>query len=475
MEGLPPSDLGINSALIPNVAPMRGRVRSLRRSNPVVGKIHRAAVADIIGTGPTPRPKPENAALRRPIKRVWERWCRETNFYAKLVTGVSCWWIAGEFLSRFRGRKPTDGLQVPLQLQMLSPDHLPLDKTEPYGGNRIIAGVEFTPIDDVAAYWLYREHPGELFATGRFPGTPERIEARDILHVFEALEPGQVRGEPPFAGGIVRAHALDVHDFAQLERQKVGALYSGWFEENEEGRPRMPPGAKEGEDEEGLDDDEADEDGALDVTWRAGQIGWAPSGFKFTQTTPPQLTNEYEAFQKTHHRALAGCGRVTYEQATGDYQGATYSSVRSGEMTQHRQCEQLLWTTLLPWCHAVYQRVIREAVFAGVLPIRPSEYMADPAAFTDARWIPDGWPWVDPESEANAWVTLLDANLESRQGIAAVRGVDIEDLHDEQVEDLKRQIELAELQQKLAELRGEAMPRGRRTAAERQASEARRG
>jgi hypothetical protein len=39
---------------------------------------------------------------------------------------------AGECFLRFRPRRPEDGLTVPLQLQMLSPEHLPLSSFEPY-------------------------------------------------------------------------------------------------------------------------------------------------------------------------------------------------------------------------------------------------------------------------------------------------------------------------------------------------------
>ncbi len=50
---------------------------------------------------------------------------------------------AGRCFFRFRARRPEDGLSVPLQLQELSSEHLPLAKCETLpNGNEIIFGIE---------------------------------------------------------------------------------------------------------------------------------------------------------------------------------------------------------------------------------------------------------------------------------------------------------------------------------------------
>jgi hypothetical protein len=47
------------------------------------------------------------------------------------------------FETGLRARRPEDGLTVPLQLPMLSSEHLPLSKTETLAiGNEIIFGIE---------------------------------------------------------------------------------------------------------------------------------------------------------------------------------------------------------------------------------------------------------------------------------------------------------------------------------------------
>jgi capsid protein len=64
---------------------------------------------------------------------------------------------AGECFLRFRPRRPEDGLSVPLQLQMLSSEHLPLGKCETLpNGNEIIFGIELDRIGRRVAYHFHR-------------------------------------------------------------------------------------------------------------------------------------------------------------------------------------------------------------------------------------------------------------------------------------------------------------------------------
>ena len=52
---------------------------------------------------------------------------------------------------------------MPLQLQMLPSEMLPLNRNEDLpGGNVIRQGIEFDAIGRRVAYWFLRRHPGDL-------------------------------------------------------------------------------------------------------------------------------------------------------------------------------------------------------------------------------------------------------------------------------------------------------------------------
>src|SRR5690606_15292551 len=99
---------------------------------------------------------------------------------------------AGECLVRRRYRYTSDGLPVPLQLQVLEADFLDEMKSGTSGGNQIIQGIEFDALGRRAAYWLHQEHPGA--STGMRSLESKRIPAEDVIHVFLPKRAGQARG-----------------------------------------------------------------------------------------------------------------------------------------------------------------------------------------------------------------------------------------------------------------------------------------
>jgi lambda family phage portal protein len=133
----------------------------------------------------------------------------------------------GECFLRFRSRRPEDGLSVPLQLQMLSSEHLPLGKCETLpNGNEIIFGIELDRIGRRVAYHFHRTHPGDV----RQRGTGEfvRVPADQVCHVFHPIAEGQIRGVPWVAPAMVRLWLLDQYDDAELDRKKVAAMFAGF-------------------------------------------------------------------------------------------------------------------------------------------------------------------------------------------------------------------------------------------------------
>jgi Bacteriophage capsid protein len=117
---------------------------------------------------------------------------------------------------------------VALQLQVLEAEHLPVTlNTTAENGNLIRAGIEFDRLGRRVAYHLYRSHPEDgmlapMSAQGPNAGglTTVRVDAAEIIHLFRALRPGQIRGEPWLARALVKLNELDQYDDAELVRKK---------------------------------------------------------------------------------------------------------------------------------------------------------------------------------------------------------------------------------------------------------------
>src|SRR3546814_10589511 len=88
------------------------------------------------------------------------------DFYGLQAQVARCMVIGGEAFVRFRLRRKTDGLTVPLQLQVLEGDYVPFDKNEDLGGGAYIEqGIEFDRIGRRVGYWMFRQHPGDRKST----------------------------------------------------------------------------------------------------------------------------------------------------------------------------------------------------------------------------------------------------------------------------------------------------------------------
>jgi capsid protein len=90
---------------------------------------------------------------------------------------------------------------VPLQLQMLPSEMLPLHRNEVTpAGNVIRQGIEFDRIGRRVAYHFWRRHPGDM-TDPSLAGETMRVPASEIVHIIDPVDAGQLRGVSRFAAG----------------------------------------------------------------------------------------------------------------------------------------------------------------------------------------------------------------------------------------------------------------------------------
>ena len=199
---------GAVSALLFSQTELRAKSRDLVRRNAWANSALESYVANAIGTGIKPQSMVADATTRERIQALWRDWTVDadsaglTDFYGLQALACRAMLEGGEALLRLRYRRPTDGLPVALQIQVLEPEHLPVTmNSTAENGNLIRAGIEFDRMGRRVAYHLYRAHPedgafGALVApmSGNGGLSTVRVEASEILHLFRPLRPGQIRG-----------------------------------------------------------------------------------------------------------------------------------------------------------------------------------------------------------------------------------------------------------------------------------------
>ncbi|MFT3756984.1 MAG: phage portal protein [Pseudoxanthomonas sp.] len=417
---------------------LRAKSRDLVRRNAWAAAGVEAFVSNAIGTGIKPQSMLSDQPSREAIHSLWRDWCEEadaaglTDFYGLQALACRAMLEGGECLVRLRYRRPEDGLPVGLQLQLLEPEHLPATlNTELASGNVIRAGIEFDKLGRRAAYHLYRSHPGDgslapMSGTGGLDTV--RVLASEIIHLFRPLRPGQIRGEPWLARALVKLNELDQYDDAELVRKKTAAMFAGFI-------TRLSP-----EDNlmgEGL----PDASGAAMAGLEPGTMQILEPGEDVKFSQPADVGASYAEFLRMQFRAVAAAMGITYEMLTGDLTQVNYSSIRAGLLEFRRRCEAIQHGVIVhQLCRPIWRAWMEQALLEGTLTL--PQFTEKKRDYFAAKWIPQGWQWVDPKKEFDAMLTAIRAGLLSRSEAISAFGYDAEDIDREIAADNQRADEL---------------------------------
>lgn len=305
-----------------------------------------------------------------------------------------------------------------IRLKVISADQIdPALSRDLGGGARIIAGIEFDASDEVVAYHVLREAPGTPFATF---GETVRVPAVDMLHVFDLLFPGQVRGLSWLSPVLLKLRDRDETSDAMLMREKVSALVTGFIRDPEGGFAGF-----EGE----------DSGSSLSVALEPGAMRILPGQADVTFSQPGKGLEQAVEFLRAQDREIAAGVGLTFEALSGDLGEANYSSARVGLLEFRRRAEMLQRNLIEgQLLRPLWRRWIDLKALSGEIPSNAnlSDYRA-------VRFVPPGWTWVDPQNEVQAEIAAIDAGLKSREEVVAGRGRDIEELDEELARDAGRQ------------------------------------
>lgn len=436
LKGFRPSRAHVN-ALIQGAGPdMCARARYLVRNNAYAANAVESWAGNIVGTGIHPSSKIGDESLKRETQELWERWTDEsdaeglTDFEGQQRRVARELYIAGEAFVRLRSRRPQDGLCVPLQLQILPSEMLPVhdNRVLPYG-NVVRQGIEFNPWGRRVAYHFYRRHPGDHTDPG-LSGEQIRIPAENILHIIDPIEAGQLRGYSRFAPIMAKLFILDQYDDAELDRKKVAALYAGFV--------RRP-------DRDSLEDDakEVDSEGMLPL--EPGQLQFLEEGEDITFSSPVDVGGNYEAFQYRNLLQLSVGGGLPYANFSGDMLKANYSNTRSALLEFRRRAEAFQYSVMIyQMCRPIWHRWMDMAVMYNALQL--PDFEAQRPSYHACAWLPPRWEWVDPLKDIRAEIEANKAGLKSRTQSIAERGYDILEVDREIAEETCRAKRLGILQ-----------------------------
>ena len=426
----------LNSLLTYSGDTIRARSRDSVRQNAWMAAGIDDWVNEAIGTGGIPHPQHSSPEKRARLTELWKRFVDEAdaagscNLYGLQALAFRGVLEGGETFTRFRPRRPEDGLTVPLQLQVLEGEHVPLEKNESNGANKIRCGIEFTPFEKRVAYHMYRAHPGDSTITAN-DLTTARVPAETVLHEYHVRRPGLIRGEPWTVRALIKAKQLSRYDDAQTEKQVLSACMAGFIEPPANEDLILPA------------DDSIAETGETPATGEAltrlapGTFPVVPVDGKITIAQGTDVGATYEVFVKSQLRMIARALGVTYEALTGDLSGVNYSSIRAGVVKFRRACRVVQENLIIfQWSRPVWRAFIEACVLAGHIPA--SDYRANQREYLNVIWMFQKWEWIDPLKDVQADKVEVEAGFASRSEKIAERGRDAEEVDLEIARDQKR-------------------------------------
>lgn len=440
-----------NSDHLADATTLRTRSRALMQNVPYMAQGLRALVANVVGTGIVPNWSGANAEK---LNEAWAKWVNQADadgrvdLYGMQAAAYRAMEQDGEVLIRLRPRRMTDGLAVPLQLQLLEIDWLDSYRSgRAEGSNNTIAnGIEYDMLGKVAGYWLFDQHPGEITSMTRARSSSHFVPASSIIHLFTPDRPGQGRGFPRAAPVIARVRDLQVYEDAEQQRKNLEARLSVLASGDVAQLAASPPGEDAAPSTPGTNNL-----GAL----AGGAIIQIPTGMTTTVIEPKAVPGYVEYVKWQLHLIAAGFG-VTYEMMTGDVNEVNFSSARVRRLDFVREIEMLQWTLLVPkLCRRICLAFAEAAVLGGVVgEVNEKIDFATPK-----------WDYVNPQQDVRADLEEISGGLSSISEKLRRRGYKPEAVFKELADDFKKLEDLGVLDIMLMMQKGRQMSDGAPAAA----------
>lgn len=424
-----------NSAIMGSLSLLRDRSRQATRNDGYAKSAIDKLVTNIIGTGIKPLSQAADLQFRKSVHALFLQWTDESDadglldFYGQQGQATRTWLEAGECFIRFRDRRPEDVRSVPFQIQVLEPELCPYTHTTTAAnGNRIRAGIERDALGRRTAYYFHPQRPEDSEDFDAM--TLVRVPADRVVHLYDPLRPGQLRGLPHLAQALISLRSIDkINDAYQL-RQELSNMFVGFLKKaptNED--PQLDP--LTGQALETLNDQ------AL-LSLNPGTFQTIENGEDLEWSDPPDPAQSYPDFIKSQLRAVAVAVGVPYEVLTGDMRDVNDRTVRAILHEFRRRI--MAWQhqiVAFQLCRPLWKAWMDRAFLSGALDL-PFSYLMHPEPWVGVRWIPQSWPYLNPVQDIEAKRAAIRAGLTTRSAEVSEQGEDAEDIDAQQAADNER-------------------------------------
>lgn len=367
-----------------------------------------------VGTGIVPSiPVPE-------VAQLWEDWIpradadeNAVDFYSLQLQAMNEIFTGGEVLGRLRRRLTTDGYPVPLQVQLIPTEYMPIADWARPGDAKTVCGMEYDAIGRRIAYWMYNRHPRELMAASERP-VMRRVPAEDVLHSYIADDVGLSRGVPWLSRVLITLHDIIEYLDAEMVRKKTAALLSVILTDP---APQPSFGLVDGSDPNGGQVD--DEINTNVPPLSPGAMIRVANGTSVEVVQPADVGGQFDAFIKQQFLLIAQGLGIPYELLTENFGQLSDRTARLIFKAFERDVVRWQRQLIADICRPVWRAWLHAAIESGAWKPKSDEELR---SVQEVRWIAPPFPHINPKQEAETNILNIAAGLKSRKQVVAEGG-----------------------------------------------------
>lgn len=399
-----PGGLDFNALLATATPHLRARVRDLVRNFPPFARAVNAIVAFTVGRGSrfqslalTPAGEPDHK-VRRKIEDRFRAWMDKADVTGKLhfyelqqlAKRQEC--ECGEYLGVFTSPRARD--RHPVAVQMYESENLTAWQSKGHAlDTDIFQGVEFdVRTGEPVAYHLQTSWAWQQVSSWREP-------AANVLHGYNMLRPGQLRGVTPFAPAVMLAKDMGDYTGAEIDAANMAAKYLAVVKSAD---PAMFQAAR------GLGGASAPQ--REDIDWLENAvIEYLRDGEDITFAPPSQRPGDsFDRFTKFVLRMVAIVMDLPYEILSGDYTNINYSTSKASRNDFSMFLVPHQFRLEAHFIRPIFHRwLAHEALTQDYL----RGYFINPERFRKSMWIPAGMPSVDPLRDGKANIDAIASGI----------------------------------------------------------------
>ncbi len=298
------------------------------------------------------------------------------------------------------------GTTLPYSIEAFEPDFVPLDYNE--ASKNIRQGIEHDSWGRPRRYHRFKQHPGEgLYSYIEKSSETISMNAVNVMHPKLVKRLHQTRGITVFASVISRLDDIKEIDESERVASRVAAAMAAYIKK---GTPDHYTSAT-------LDSNGNPEYRELDLV----------PGMIFDDLLPGEEIGTIDnnrpnsnliSFRDSQLRSVASGLMTSYSSLSKNYNG-TYSAQRQELVEQFNVYRALSNNFIYRWCQPVWESFVDAAIASGAVEL-PSN--VDRSTLHNASHTAPPMPWIDPESEVNAFMAAEDRLYESKSSIIRRRG-----------------------------------------------------